>query len=263
MTNLKVHKNNKKDKTLVKVRDVTFNDGSFNLIAGPCSVESYEMLDEIASLIVKNGGKLLRAGTYKLRTSPYTFQGLGQEGIEILHKVGKKYNLVTVSEIPSLCELDLFIEKVDIIQVGTRNMENYPLLEALGKTNKPIILKRGQQATIEEWLLAAEYILKGGNDQVILCERGIRTFETYTRNTLDLSAVLALRDLTHLPVIIDPSHGTGRSEMVSSFVEIAHFMKTDGAIIEVHKEPENALSDGFQAIDFKEYERLVNKTWKK
>ena len=149
MTNLKVHKNNKKDKTLVKVRDVTFNDGSFNLIAGPCSVESYEMLDEIASLIVKNGGKLLRAGTYKLRTSPYTFQGLGQEGIEILHKVGKKYNLVTVSEIPSLCELDLFIEKVDIIQVGTRNMENYALLEALGKTNKPIILKEDNKQPLK------------------------------------------------------------------------------------------------------------------
>ena len=263
MKELKVYKKHKEDKTLIRVKDVTFNDGSFNLIAGPCSVESYEMIDEIAQLIVKNKGKILRAGTFKLRTSPYTFQGLGEEGVLMLHEIGQKYNLITVSEIPSIQMLDLFIEKVDIIQVGTRNMDNYPLLEALGKIKKPVILKRGQSATIQEWLLAAEYILKGGNNQVILCERGIKTFETYTRNTLDLSAVLAVRNLSHLPVIIDPSHGTGRSDMVVDFVRIPQFMKADGAIIEVHKEPDNALSDGFQSIDFKTYERLVESLWKK
>lgn len=263
MKELKVYKKKDSDKTLVKIKDVIFNDGSFNLIAGPCSIESYESLEEIAKLIKKNKGRIIRGGTYKLRTSPYTFQGIGSEAVDFLHEIGKKYNLITVSEIPSLLELDLFIEKIDIIQVGARNMDNYPLLTALGHTKKPIILKRGPAATIEEWLNAAEYILDGGNDQVILCERGIKTFETYTRNTLDLSSVLAIRKLSHLPVIIDPSHGTGRADMVLDFTKIAKFMESDGAIIEIHKEPEKALSDGFQTIDFEEYERLVDQLWKK
>ncbi|MGI6781250.1 MAG: 3-deoxy-7-phosphoheptulonate synthase [Acholeplasmataceae bacterium] len=257
MDNLKIYKKQKDHKTIVKVKDVTFNDGSFNLIAGPCSIESYESLDKTAGIISKNGGKLIRGGTFKLRTSPYSFEGLGKEAIDYLHKIGKKYNLITVSEIPSILELTMFIEKIDIIQVGARNMNNFPLLKALGKTKKPVILKRGSQSTIEEWLLAAEHILNEGNDQIILCERGSRSFETYTRNTLDLSAALAAKKLTHLPVIIDPSHGTGRADMVSDFTKVAKFMKFDGALIEIHENPETALSDGFQTIDFDEYEELV------
>lgn len=263
MNNLKVYKKNKDHKTLVKVKDVIFNDGSFNLIAGPCSIESYESLDKTAQVIKKNGGKLIRGGTYKLRTSPYSYEGLGKEAVNYLYEIGKKYNLITVSEIPSVLELDMFIEKIDIIQVGARNMNNFPLLKALGKTNKPIILKRGAQSTIEEWLLAAEHILNEGNNQVILCERGSRSFETYTRNTLDLSAALAAKKLSHLPVIVDPSHGTGRADMVSDFTKVAKFMSFDGALIEIHENPEIALSDGFQTIDFKEYEELVASLWKK
>lgn len=262
MKDLKVIKANQDDKTVIKVNDITFNDGSFNLIAGPCSVESYDSLDKIAKIIVKNNGKIIRGGTYKLRTSPYSFQGLGDEAVEILYQIGQKYHLVTVSEIPSIEQLELFSNKIDIIQVGARNMDNYPLLKALGKTNKPIILKRGPSATIEEWLLAAEYIIDAGNNQVILCERGIKTFETYTRNTLDLAAALAVRKLSHLPVIIDPSHGTGRADMVSDFTRIAKFIKLDGAIIEIHEDPDNALSDGFQTINFQEYESLVDSLWK-
>lgn len=263
MTELKVHKKNENHKTVIKVKDVSFGDESFNLIAGPCAIEDYQSLDLIAKTIKDNGGKILRGGTFKLRTSPYTFQGLGKEGVDILFEVGKKHNLVTVSEITCLNQLDLFAEKVDIIQVGARNMDNYPLLTALGKVRKPIILKRGASSTIEEWLLAAEYILNGGNEEVILCERGITTFETYTRNTLDISAVLAVKKLTHLPIIIDPSHGTGRRDMIEDFVEIAKFIKTDGAMIEIHEHPEKALSDGFQTIDFVEYKRLITKLWKK
>lgn len=263
MNKLKVHKDNPNHRSIIKIKNVTFGDGSFNLIAGPCAIENYELLDETARLIKSQGGKLLRAGTYKLRTSPYTYQGLGKEAVQILSDIGKKYDLITVSEIPGISELDLFIDKVDIIQVGTRNMDNYPLLQALGKTNKPIILKRGSAATIEDWLFAAEYILQGGNNRVILCERGIKTFETYTRNTLDLSAVLAIKHLSHLPVIVDPSHGTGIDYMVSDFTKIAKFMGSDGAMIEISKSPETALSDGFQTIDFNEYERLVEELWKK
>ncbi len=262
MKDLKVYKKHDGQKTIVKVKNVTFNDGSFNLIAGPCSIEDRKSLEKTAQLIVKNGGKLLRGGTFKLRTSPYNFQGLGKEGVELLYEIGKKYNLVTVSEIPSICELELFIEKIDIIQVGARNMDNYPMLKELGKIKKPILLKRGPSATIEEWLLAAEYILNGGNDQIILCERGSTTFETYTRNTLDLSAALAAKKLSHLPVIIDPSHGTGRADMVSDFTKVAKFLSLDGAIIEIHENPDVALSDGFQTIDFKEYEELVKSLWK-
>lgn len=262
MKDLKVYKKFEIDKTLVKVKDVTFNDGSFNLIAGPCSVESYESLEKIAEVIKNNGGKIIRGGTFKLRTSPYNFQGLGREGVKILSEIGKKYNLVTVSEIPCILELDLFIEYIDIIQVGARNMDNSSLLKALGKVNKPIILKRGPSSTIEEWLLAAEYILEGGNNQVILCERGSRSFETYTRNTLDLSAALAAKKLSHLPVIIDPSHGTGRADMVSDFTKVAKFLSFDGAIIEIHENPVEALSDGFQSIDFDEYTELVSSLWK-
>lgn len=257
MKKLRVLKKHDHDKTIVKVKDVTFNDGSFNLIAGPCSIEDYKSLDKTAKLIKENGGKLLRGGTYKLRTSPYNFQGLGKDGVDMLYEIGKKYNLVTVSELPSICELDLFIEKIDIIQVGARNMDNYPMLTELGKIKKPILLKRGPSATIEEWLLAAEYILAGGNNQIILCERGSRTFETYTRNTLDLSAALAAKKLSHLPVIIDPSHGTGRADMVSDFTRVSKFLSFDGAIIEIHENPDKALSDGFQTIDFEEYKELV------
>lgn len=254
---LKVCKYNKK--IYIKIRDVCFGDGSFNLISGPCVIESYDQLYEVGKTIKSKGFKILRGGTFKLRTSPYSFQGLGKKGLEILHKVGKELDLITVSEIPSLAHLDLFLEYVDIIQVGMRNMSNFELLKALGKTKKPILLKRGNSATLEEFLLAAEYIYTNGNQNIILCERGIRTFEKITRNTLDIAGALILKEKSILPVIIDPSHGTGIKELVPKFVEIAKFIKLDGAIIEVTNNCKDAKCDGYQSLDIKQYLEMVDK----
>ena len=245
------------DDTIIDVCGRKVGQGYFVVIAGPCSVESEEQIVEIARQIKTAGASFLRGGAYKPRTSPYSFQGLGLEGLNYLKIAKQETGLPIVSEIMSTDVLDRFIEDVDIIQVGARNMQNYVLLRELGRTRKPILLKRGLSATIEEWLMSAEYILSEGNENVILCERGIRTFETYTRNTLDLSAVLAVKRLSHLPIIVDPSHGTGKSWMVGPMAKAALTLGADGVIIEVHNNPKYALSDGEQSITPDQYAKIL------
>jgi len=226
------------------------------MIAGPCAVENEEQIYTISEFLSKKGVRFMRGGAYKPRTSPYSFQGLKKEGLELMRRTADDHGLAVVSEIMSASQLDEFVENVDILQVGTRNMQNYPLLRALGKINKPVLLKRGMSSTIEEWLLAAEYILSGGNEQVILCERGIRTFETATRNTLDIAAVPLVQQLSHLPVIVDPSQGTGVRDIVDPVSVAAIAAGADGLIIEVHNQPEEALSDGDQSIYLDQFETL-------
>lgn len=249
----------KKEDTVIQIKDDIFiGGGSFNIIAGPCSVEEQETMEEVAESLVKNNQRLIRGGAFKPRSSPYSFQGLGLEGLKRLHDISKKYNLAVVSEIVNISDIPLFEKYVDVYQIGTRNMQNYALLEALGKqTKKPIILKRGMSATIEEWLLSAEYILNGGNPNVILCERGIRTFEKYTRNTLDISAVLAVKELSHLPVIVDPSHASGKYEMIEKLSLASYVVGADGVIIEIHPNPERAYSDGAQSLKLSKFDELV------
>ena len=226
------------------------------MIAGPCAVENEEQIYTISEFLSKKGVRFMRGGAYKPRTSPYSFQGLKKEGLKLMRRAADDHGLAVVSEIMSASQLDEFVENVDILQVGTRNMQNYPLLRALGKINKPVLLKRGMSSTIEEWLLAAEYILSGGNEQVILCERGIRTFETATRNTLDIAAVPLVQQLSHLPVIVDPSQGTGVRDIVDLVSVAAIAAGADGLIIEVHNQPEEALSDGDQSIYLDQFETL-------
>ena len=218
------------------------------VMAGPCSVESEEQVTEIAKAVKEAGATILRGGAFKPRTSPYAFQGLKYEGLELLEIAREATGLPIVSEIMSPFDIDIFEEKVDLIQVGARNMQNFDLLRQLGKGSKPVLLKRGLSATIEEWLMSAEYIMSGGNMNVILCERGIRTFETYTRNTLDLSAVPAVKRMSHLPIIIDPSHATGKAWMVEPLARAAIAVGADGLMIEVHNDPVHALCDGQQSI---------------
>ncbi len=227
------------------------------MIAGPCSVESSAQLKAIAGSLFKQGIRILRGGAFKPRTSPYTFQGLGEEGLLLLREVADQYAMAVISEIPSSELLPLFEKYVDIIQVGARNMQNFQLLKVLGQSKKPIMLKRGLSATIEEWLMSAEYILSQGNPNVILCERGIRTFETYTRNTLDLSAVLAIKELSHLPVIVDPSHASGRWAMIGPLSKAALSVGADGLMVEVHNDPENALSDGAQSLKIHRFDTMM------
>lgn len=227
------------------------------LIAGPCSVESEEQICGIAAEVKEAGANFLRGGAFKPRTSPYAFQGLKYDGLELLKEAREKTGLPIVTEIMSPHDIDVFVRDTDIIQVGARNMQNFDLLKELGKIRKPILLKRGLAATIEEWLMSAEYIMAGGNDQIILCERGIRTFETYTRNTLDLGAVLAVKKLSHLPVVVDPSHATGKSWMVSDLAKAAVAVGADGLIIEVHNNPAKALCDGQQSITPDAYAKTV------
>lgn len=227
------------------------------MIAGPCAVENKEQIFTISEFLSKQNIKFLRGGAYKPRTSPYSFQGLKTEGLVLLRDAADKYNMGVVSEIMSIDKVDEFNEYVDILQVGTRNMQNYPLLRALGKVQKPILLKRGMSSTIEEWLLAAEYIVSSGNEKVILCERGIRTFETATRNTIDISAIPVVKMLSHLPIILDPSQGTGLREIVSPISAAAIAAGADGLIIEVHNQPEEALSDGEQSLFLDQFENLL------
>ncbi|MDD3171445.1 MAG: 3-deoxy-7-phosphoheptulonate synthase [Bacilli bacterium] len=229
------------------------------IIGGPCSVENREQIMTIAEGVAKAGAKMLRGGAYKLRTSPYVFQGLEEEGLSYLVEAKKKYNLGVVSEITTIDKLDQFIEDVDIIQVGARNMQNVELLKALGKIDKPILLKRGLANTVEEWLMSAEYILSGGNSKVILCERGIRTFEKATRNTLDLSVIPLIKKISHLPIIVDPSHATGHWELVEAMSLAAIAAGADGLLIEVHNDPQNALSDGQQSLKMKNFTSLIEK----
>ena len=230
-----------------KEKDIKIGGGNFQMIAGPCSVESSEQVCAIAQAVKKSGATLLRGGEDKHRTSPYAFQGLRGEGIKLLLEAKKLTGMPIVTEIMDLSQLPLF-DEVDVIQVGARNMQNFELLKELGKTNKPILLKRGLSSTLQELLMSAEYIMAGGNENVILCERGIRTFETYTRNTLDISAVPSLKTLSHLPVIIDPSHATGISKLVKPMALAAAAAGADGLIIEVHNDPAHALCDGAQSL---------------
>ena len=249
--NRKFHPND----TVVEVRDVKIGGGNFVMMAGPCSVESEEQIIAVAKAVKASGANILRGGAFKPRTSPYAFQGMKGEGIQLLLKAREETGLPIVTEIMNISTLDLF-EDVDIIQVGARNMQNFDLLKELGKTNKPILLKRGLANTLQELLMSAEYIMSEGNERVMLCERGIRTFETYTRNTLDLSAICAIHELSHLPVIIDPSHATGKSKLVAPMALAATAAGADGLIIEVHNDPAHALCDGAQSLTPAQFDGL-------
>jgi len=243
--------------TRVNVADTIIGDDSFAIIAGPCAVESREQITDIAIEIKAAGGTLLRGGIFKPRTSPYSFQGLGEPGLELLVDAGSKAGLGTVSEVTDVAEVNFMKDKVSMLQIGARNMQNFRLLKAVGESGMPILLKRGMSSTIEELLLAAEYITSTGNNQVVLCERGIRTFETATRNTLDLNAVALLKQLTHLPVIVDPSHGTGVRDLVIPMAKAAVAVGADGIIVEVHPKPVTALSDSHQQLSAQQFTDLM------
>ena len=245
------------DNTIINVKGQEIGGNKISMIAGPCSVESEEQLTFIAEEVKKLGANFLRGGAFKPRTSPYSFQGLKYDGLELLKIAREKTGLPIVTEIMSPYDIEVFEENVDVIQVGARNMQNFDLLRELGKTSKTILLKRGLSATIEEWLMSAEYIMAGGNENIVLCERGIRTFETYTRNTLDLSAVPAVKKLSHLPVVIDPSHAAGKWWMVDPLSKAAVAIGADGLIIEVHNDPANAWCDGQQSIKPDVYGNLL------
>lgn len=240
-------------------RGVTIGGEKLTLIAGPCSVESEDQMVAVARAVQAAGATAMRGGAYKPRTSPYSFQGMGAEGLRLLMEAREQTGMPIVTELMSADQLPLFEECVDVIQIGARNMQNFDLLKKVGRSKKPILLKRGLSATIEEWLMSAEYIMAEGNLQVILCERGIRTFETYTRNTLDLSAVLAVKKLSHLPVVVDPSHACGKAWMVERMAMAAIAAGADGLIIEVHNDPKNALCDGAQSITPEDFETLIPK----
>ena len=232
------------------------------MIAGPCSVENYEMMDKTAQFLKRIGVNYIRGGVFKPRTSPNSFQGLGVSGLEILKQIKKDYGLLVVSEILDIRDLEKCLDVVDVIQIGSRNMYNYPLLKEVGKTNKTVILKRGMSATYDEWINASEYIKMGGNEDIILCERGIRTFEPSTRNTLDLSCIPLIKQKTNLRIIVDPSHGTGIRDIVEPMSMAAIAAGADGLIIETHPEPDRAISDGFQSVDFETFEKIYFKTLK-
>ena len=243
--------------TVIRVGDITIGGHELIIMAGPCAIENEEQLLEAAKTIKSAGAKVLRAGAFKPRTSPYSFQGLEQQGLHYLNEVRSKTGLLIVTEVMDQFTVSEVVECADIIQVGARNMQNYYLLRELGRIRKPVLLKRGLSATIEEWLMAAEYILSGGNYEVILCERGIRTFEPYTRNTLDLSAVPLVKQLSHLPVIVDPSHGTGLSGLVPAMSRAALAAGADGLMIEVHPNPQEAMSDGPQSLNPEQFISLM------
>lgn len=243
--------------TVIDVNGQKIGGKKLAIIAGPCSVENEKQISLIAEEVKKSGANFLRGGAFKPRTSPYSFQGLAYEGLELLKLARAKTGLPIVTELMSPYDIEKFVEDVDVIQVGARNMQNFDLLKELGKTRKPILLKRGMSATIEELLMSAEYVMSGGNENVILCERGVRTFETYTRNTLDLSAVPAIKRLSHLPVIIDPSHATGKWWMVEPLAKAAVAVGADGLILEVHNDPQNALCDGQQSIKPELFDNLM------
>jgi 3-deoxy-7-phosphoheptulonate synthase len=238
-------------------RGVTIGGNDIVIMAGPCSVESRDQIHAVAESVAKSGAKILRAGAFKPRTSPYAFQGMGEEGLKVMKEAAEKTGLFTVSEVMDPSQIQMMSGYVDIFQVGARNMQNYHLLRALGEVRKPVLLKRGMSATMEELLLSAEYILSGGNYDVILCERGIRTFETYTRNTFDIAAIPVIKKLSHLPMIGDPSHGTGRRDKVVPMARAAVAAGADGLIIEVHNDPDHALSDGAQSLDPPQFEQLM------
>lgn len=247
----------KPDKSIIRVNGVSLGGEDIIIMAGPCAVESREQILETALKVKEAGATILRGGAFKPRSSPYSFQGLKEKGLEILAEVKEKTGLSLVTEVMAPEQVPLVGKVADILQIGARNMQNYALLEAVGKYNKPVLLKRGMMATLEEFLMAAEYILSNGNSNVILCERGIRTFETYTRNTLDLAAVPLLKELSHLPVCVDPSHATGSRSLIAPVSKAAVAVGTDALLIEVHPHPEKALIDGAQSLNLKEFSKFM------
>jgi 3-deoxy-7-phosphoheptulonate synthase len=247
----------KTENTVIVIDDVRIGGDEVIVMAGPCSAESEEQVESSAAAVKRAGAKVLRGGAFKPRSSPYSFQGLGEEGLRLLKAAADRHNLKLITEVMDLSQIDLIERYADILQVGARNMQNFTLLRELGHAKKPVMLKRGISATIEEWLLSAEYILAGGNTNVMLCERGIRTFESYTRNTLDISAIPVVQQLSHLPVLVDPSHGTGRRDKVTPMARAAVAAGADGLIIEVHHDPDHALSDGAQSLFPSQFDRLM------
>jgi 3-deoxy-7-phosphoheptulonate synthase len=245
------------EKTIVKVGDASIGGDELAIIAGPCAVESHEQAFAVAEAVRRSGAKFFRGGAFKPRTSPYAFQGLGEGGLKILAEIRETYGLKIVSEALDEAGVDLVERYADVIQIGARSMQNFTLLRRAGKSRLPVLLKRGLSATLDEWLLAAEYIMAEGNYQIVLCERGIRTFAQHTRNTLDLAAIPAVRRISHLPVIVDPSHGTGKNYMVTPLARAGVAVGADGLIVEVHDQPDHALSDGAQALTLPQYEQLV------
>ncbi len=246
-----------KEKTLVRVKNITIGGSDAVVIAGPCSVESPEQVFETAKAVKKSGAVMLRGGAYKPRTSPYDFQGLGIEALQILREAGDLFDLPVVTEVMSESDIEAVSEYADMLQVGARNMQNFALLKKLSKTGKPILFKRSSSATVKEWLSAAEYLLYGGNENVVLCERGIKSFDNTLRNTLDLATVALLKELTHLPVIVDPSHATGKRSLIAATSKAAIAVGADGLIIEVHPEPEKALSDSEQQLTSADFDDLM------
>ena len=247
----------KAENTVVAVGDVRIGGEEVIVMAGPCSAESEEQVEATAAAVKRAGAKVLRGGAFKPRSSPYSFQGLGEAGLKMLRAASDRHDLKLITEVMEVSQIELIEGYADILQVGARNMQNFSLLRELGRAQKPVLLKRGISATIEEWLLSAEYVLAGGNKNVILCERGIRTFESFTRNTLDISAIPVVQQLSHLPVVADPSHGTGRRDKVASMARAAVAAGADGLIIEVHRDPDHALSDGAQSMFPAQFERLM------
>ncbi|MFC1746103.1 3-deoxy-7-phosphoheptulonate synthase [Candidatus Riflebacteria bacterium] len=248
----------KRERTCIRIKDQEIGGNKLAVIAGPCVIESEKLMYDIASLVAKSGATILRGGAFKPRTSPYSFQGLGEEGLKFISAAAQKYNLLSISEVMDTRDIELVANYVDILQIGARNMQNFSLLKQAGKANVPVLLKRGMSATYQDFLMAAEYILKAGNPNVILCERGFRTFETYSRNTLDIAAVPILKELSHLPVIVDPSHGTGLRSMVPPMARAAVAAGAHGIMVEVHPEPDRSLSDAKQTISPETFAEMLH-----
>ena len=243
--------------TIVRIKDVEIGGNRVVVMAGPCSIENEQQIEMAAEIAAKSGAKVIRGGAFKPRSSPYSFQGLGEDGLKLIRNAADRHNLLVISEVMDQSQLPLMLDYVDILQIGARNMQNFNLLRAVGNTRKPTVLKRGMSASIEELLLSAEYILSGGNYDVILCERGIRTFETATRNTMDVSAIPVVKRLSHLPIIADPSHGTGRREYVAPLARASVAAGADGLLVEVHHDPERAASDGAQTLKPEQFEEMM------
>lgn len=248
----------RRENTVIKIKDVQIGGNEIVVMAGPCSIEGEQQIFQLAEIVAQNGGKILRGGAFKPRTSPYSFQGLGEEGLKMMRRAADEYNLLVITEVMQIEQIDLIHKYTDIFQIGARNMQNYPLLSEIGRTSKPVMLKRGLAATIEEWMMSAEYILSKGNKEIMLCERGIRTFETYTRNTFDLSAIPVVHKRSHLPVVADPSHATGYRDQVIPMARAAVAAGTDALMVEIHQDPEKALSDGPQALLPEQFSKMMS-----
>jgi 3-deoxy-7-phosphoheptulonate synthase len=248
----------KPEDTIIKIKDVEIGGRNVIMMAGPCTVESREQVDSVSEVVAKQGVRILRGGAFKPRTSPYSFQGMGEEGLKIMRQAADRHGMLVISEVMEPSQIPMFLRYADILQVGARNMQNFNLLKELGRIDKPVLLKRGMAATIEETLLSAEYIMSGGNRNVIICERGIRTFETATRNTLDISAIPVIKKLSHLPIIADPSHATGRRDKVPPMARAAVAAGADGLLIEVHNDPDHALCDGPQSLLPEQFITLIH-----